>query len=163
MKVQSKERDAMKKPPEGWPRISSSIFYQDPARAIDFLCQAFGFEVRLKVEGEGGRIEHSELVFGEGLVSVGSEQGASHRTVPMLRRSPRSIGGAVTQSQCIYVDDVEAHCQRARAAGARIAEEPTTHDYGDDYWADRSYRAEDLEGHQWWFSQRLEGKKRSGG
>jgi uncharacterized glyoxalase superfamily protein PhnB len=163
MKVQSKERDAMKKAPEGWPRISSSLFYQDPARAIDFLCTAFGFEVRLKVEGEGGRIEHCELVLGDGVVMVGSEEGGSHGAAPMLRKSPRSLGGAVTQALCVYVDDAEAHCERARAAGAKIAEEPTTHDYGDDYWADRGYRAEDREGHQWWFMQRLEGKTRSGG
>src|SRR5688572_76561 len=47
--------------PMGWPRISGAVFYDEPARAIDWLCAAFGFEVRLKVEGEGGRIEHSEL------------------------------------------------------------------------------------------------------
>jgi len=62
----------MKKPPEGWPRISSAVFYEEAGPAIDWLCRVFGFEVRLKVEGEGGRIEHSELVFGEGLVLVGS-------------------------------------------------------------------------------------------
>jgi len=59
----------MKKPPPGWPRITSSVFYDDAAKAIDWLCSTFGFEIRLKVEGEGGRIEHSELTFGDdGLV-----------------------------------------------------------------------------------------------
>ncbi len=62
----------MKPPPEGWPRISSAVFYNDASKAIDWLCEVFGFDVRLKVEGEGGRIEHSELVFGEGLIMVGS-------------------------------------------------------------------------------------------
>ena len=56
----------MKPPPRDWPRLSSSVFYQDAQAAIDWLCQAFGFAVRLKVEGEGGRIEHSELTYGEG-------------------------------------------------------------------------------------------------
>jgi uncharacterized glyoxalase superfamily protein PhnB len=55
----------------------------------------------------------------------------------------------------VYVDDAEAHCARARAAGAKIVEEPTTHDYGEEYWTDRGYEAEDLEGHHWWFYQRL--------
>jgi uncharacterized glyoxalase superfamily protein PhnB len=50
---------------------------------------------------------------------------------------------------------VDAHCERARAAGARIVEGPTTRDHGEEYWADRSYRAEDLEGHQWFFMQRM--------
>ncbi len=79
----------MKKPPQGWPRISSALFYDDPQTAIDFLCEAFGFEVRLKVEGEGGRIEHSELTFGEGLVMVGHSGGSSHREEPLATKSPR--------------------------------------------------------------------------
>src|SRR5690606_37481574 len=65
--------------PAGWPRISSAVFYDDAARAIDWLCAAFGFEVRLKVEGDGGRIEHSELTFGDGLIMVGSTGGRSGR------------------------------------------------------------------------------------
>jgi uncharacterized glyoxalase superfamily protein PhnB len=145
----------MKKTPEGWPRISSAVFYDDAARAIDWLCQAFGFEVRLKVEGEGGRIEHSELTFGEGVIMVGSAGGKSSRAVPLPGRSPRSVGGANTQMLGIYVDDADAHCARARAAGAKVLEEPATSDYGEEYWSDRSYRAEDLEGHQWWFMQRV--------
>jgi len=149
----------MNKPPQGWPRISSALFYDDAAAAIDWLCRAFGFEVQLKVEGEGGRIEHSELIFGEGMIMVGSVGGKSDRPAPMPSKSPRSLGGANTQALCVYVDDVDAHCARARAAGAKIAEEPTTHDYGEDYWSDRSYRAEDLEGHQWWFMQRVRDQK----
>jgi hypothetical protein len=57
-----------------WPRIAPAIYYLDAAKAIDWLCRAFGFKVRLKVEGEGGRIEHSELVYGEGLVMVGEAE-----------------------------------------------------------------------------------------
>jgi uncharacterized glyoxalase superfamily protein PhnB len=30
-----------------------------------------------------------------------------------------------------------------------------TTDYGEEYWTDRGYEAEDLEGHHWWFVQRL--------
>ena len=55
----------MNQPPAGWPRISSAVFYEDAAAAIPRLCRTFGFDVRLKFEGEGGRIEHSELGFGE--------------------------------------------------------------------------------------------------
>ena len=63
----------MKPTPRDWPRLSSSVFYQDAAAAIDWLCTAFGFEVRLKVEGDNGRIEHSELTYGEGLIMVAQE------------------------------------------------------------------------------------------
>jgi uncharacterized glyoxalase superfamily protein PhnB len=149
----------MKKPPEGWPRISSAVFYDDAAKAIDWLCRTFGFEVQLKVEGEGGRIEHSELKFGEGLVSVSSSGGSSHRKAPLPGKSPRSVGGVNTQMLCVFVDDVDAHCARARSVGAKIIDEPTTSDYGEDYWSDRSYRVEDPEGHHWWFMQRVRDQK----
>ena len=146
----------MKPTPAGWPRISSAVFYDDAAAAIDWLCSAFGFEVRIKIEGEGGRIEHSELTFGEdGLIMVGAAGGRSDRSVPLPCKSPRSLGGANTQAMCLYIDDVDVHCERARASGATIAEEPTTTDYGPDYWADRGYRAIDPEGHHWWFMQRV--------
>jgi len=145
----------MKPTPKGWPRISSAIFYDDAAAAIDWLCEAFGFEVRLRIEGEGGRIEHSELTYGEGLVFVSSNGGKSERAVPLPGRSPRTVGGANTQSLCVVVDDAEAHCAHARAAGVTIIDEPTVNDYGEDYWADKTYRAVDLEGHHWWFMQRV--------
>ena len=145
----------MKPSPAGWPRISSAVFYEDAAAAIPWLCRTFGFEVRLQVEGEDGRIEHAELVFGDGLVMVGSAGGKSDRPVPLPCRSPRSLGGANTQSLSVFVDDVDAHCERARAAGAKIVEEPATHDYGAACWSDRTDRTEDLEGHQWWFMQRV--------
>ena len=57
----------------------------------------------------------------------------------------------------IYVDDAAAHCERARAAGGTITYEPTVSDYGEDYWADKSYEVEDLEGHRWWFAERIRG------
>jgi uncharacterized glyoxalase superfamily protein PhnB len=70
-------------------------------------------------------------------------------------RSPRSLEGANTQSLMFYVDDADSHCAHARSRGARIVEEPATHDYGEDHWADRSYGALDPEGHIWWVAQRV--------
>jgi uncharacterized glyoxalase superfamily protein PhnB len=139
-----------KAPPKGWPRISTSIVCRSASKEIDFLCRAFGFEVQLKVEGEGGRIEHSELVLGGGLVTLGDVD--KGRT---WRKSPLDVDGANTQNMCVYVDDVDAHCARARGAGAVIELEPKTTDYGDGYWVDRSYCAVDPEGHRWWFMQRM--------
>ena len=147
----------MKPPPKDWPRISSAIVYQDAAKAIVWLCDAFGFEVRLKVEGEGGRIEHSELTYGEGLVMISQEDPVSDRPWKRAMRSPRSLDNQTTQSLMFFVDDVDAHCAHARSHGARIVEEPANHDYGEDYWTDRSYGAIDFEGHIWWITQRLRG------
>ena len=144
----------MKPTPSDWPRCSSSVFYLDASAAIDWLCDAFGFEVRLKVEGDDGRIEHSELTYGEGLIMV-SQEDATSEPWKRLMRSPKSLDGATTQSIMFFVDDADAHCVHARSRGARIVEEPATHDYGGDYWADRSYGATDPEGHLWWITQRL--------
>ncbi len=145
----------MKPAPADWPRLSSSLFYQDAAAAIDWLCNAFGFEVRLKVEGDNGRIEHSELTYGEGLIMVAQEGPQSGRPWKNAMRSPKSLNGETTQSIMVFVDDADAHCANARRHGARIVEEPATHDYGADYWSDRSYGALDPEGHMWWITQRL--------
>ncbi len=142
----------MKPTPPGWPRISVALYYDDAKKAIDWLCRAFGFEVRMVVEGDGGRVEHSELVYGEGMVMVGE---ASRRERFPYRRSPGEVGGANTQNMMIYVDDVEAHCARAREAGAVVVQEPETHDYGEEYWSDRGYECRDIGGHHWWFYERL--------
>lgn len=145
----------MKPTPKGWPRLSTAAFYQDPTTAIDWLCKAFGFEIRLKVDGEDGRVEHSELTFGEAVLSVGDERVQRDKDRPFV--SPKSLGGKCTQAVMFYVDDVDAHCAQARAAGAVITYEPTVSDYGEDYWADKTYQARDPEGHHWWFCQRMRG------
>jgi uncharacterized glyoxalase superfamily protein PhnB len=140
----------MKPAPSNWPRVSCAIFYRDAAKAIDWLCKAFGFEVRLEVHGPSGRIEHSELVYGEGLIMV-----ADAEQKRAWGRSPSALDGANTQSVLVYVDDVDAHCEHARAAGAKIETPPATTDYGEDFWSDRCYECVDLDGHHWWFCQRI--------
>lgn len=155
MKTLQPSEPLMRPTPPDWPRLSSRLYYRDAAAAIDWLCRAFGFTLRLKVEGDGGRIEHSELEYGEAVVMVGQEEAAD--TPPRFRQrfmSPLSSGGN-TQGLLLYVDDVDAHCAQARAQGAVIVDEPSVHDYGEDYWSDRSYGALDCDGHLWWFSQRL--------
>lgn len=146
----------MKPTPKGWPRLSTAVFYKDAHKAIDWLCTAFGFEVRLKVEGEGGGIQHSELVFGEALVMVADESQQKDKGRP-ANVSPLSVGGMNTQSIMLYVDDAAAHCERARAAGGVITVEPMVSDHGADYWADKSYQCRDPEGHHWWICERVRG------
>src|ERR1700683_3618186 len=127
----------MKPTPSDWPRMASAVVYQNAAAAIDWLCDAFGFEVRIKVEGANGRIEHSELTYGEGLIMVAQEDPESARSWKRDLRSPKSLGGANTQSILFFVED------------------PALHDYGEAYWADRSYCALDPEGHSWWITERV--------
>jgi uncharacterized glyoxalase superfamily protein PhnB len=73
---------------------------------------------------------------------IGSEWSADHK-------SPASLGGKNTQSVHVHMnEDIDAHCERARKAGAEIVQEPDTQFYGD-----RTYRARDPEGHIWTFGQ----------
>lgn len=141
----------MKPSPPGWPRISSALYYEDANAAIDWLCRAFGFELRLKVEGDAGTVAHSELTFGEGIVMVSSTKPDKF---PYMT-PPSKVNGANTQNMMVYVDDAEAHCKRAREAGATIVTEIAVHDYGEDYWSDKGYECRDVGGHHWWFYQRL--------
>ena len=141
-------------PPEGWPRIAPAVFYDDAATAIDWLARAFGFAVQMRVENDQGQIVHSQLVLNGGLIMVGQAGLSPERT---YLKSPLAVDGANTQTLAVYVDDADVHCDRAREAGAVITAEPATQDYGDGYWADRSYEARDPEGHHWWFMQRLRG------
>ena len=147
----------MKASPQGWPRITSAVYYDDAETAIDWLCNAFGFMVRIKVAGDDGRIVHSELEFGDGMMMVGQTGNADEGKGAWqpCQVSPLAIEQRNTQSLCVYVDDLDAHCERARAAGARIYSEPATTDYGENFWTDRTYGARDSEGHMWWFMQRL--------
>ena len=141
----------MKPPPPSWPRISSSLYYEDPKAAIDFLCRAFGFEVRLLVPGENDTIRHSELTFGEGVVMIASPKPEKFPR----HKPPPAVGGANTQNMMVYVDDVEAHFARAKGEGAVVLKELATTDHGPEYWSERGYECLDPGGHAWWFYQRL--------
>ena len=148
----------MKPTPKGWPRLSASVYYDDPRAAIEWLCKAFWFEKRMVVEGDDGTIVHSELTFGEGLVMIGGAgTNAKKEEWSAMLCSPKKNGGKITGALCFFVDDCDAHHRTAVEHGAKIVRAPTTEDYGDDYWTDRSYGAIDLEGHLWWFMQRLKG------
>ncbi len=104
--------------------MSASVFYTDPHGAITWLCHAFGFEVRVKVEGDNGELMHSQLMLGEALIMVAGTNGKE--PWQQQYRSPRSIGGGITQSLVFHVDDVDAHAARAVAAGAKLVREPRT-------------------------------------
>lgn len=124
--------------------FAPAIFYQDPKAALAWLEEAFGFETRMVVSDDDGNIGHAEMRFGDSYLMIGGEW------APRVK-SPASIGGDNTQSTHVQLDeDIDAHCSRARAAGAVIEQEPE-----DQFYGDRVYRAKDPEGHQWSFGQTL--------
>jgi uncharacterized glyoxalase superfamily protein PhnB len=118
------------------PTVIPVLIYPDVREAVDWLGQAFGFVERVRI----GEDHRSQLSFGEGAVIVGD--------VRKERRPPRP--GEVTHSVMVRVEDADAHCDRARAHGARIVMEPTDFEYGE-----RQYTAEDPAGHQWTCSETL--------
>ena len=130
-------------PPEGWPRISSSLAYDDPSAALEFLAKAFGFEERVSYSGPDGVVQHAEMEFADGLIQLGPSSPEQNRV------SPKAVAGSNTQCLYVFVDGVDAHCERARAAGAVINREPE-----DSYYGHRVYGALDLEGHQWFFGEK---------
>jgi PhnB protein len=127
-----------KNPPENTPRVTPYLYYQDVAAALRFLADAFGFREKLRMPGPDGKIAHAEMTLGDGLVMMGCP-GAEYQ-------NPKRLG-QTTQSLYVYVDDVDAHCARAKKAGARIVDEPA-----DQFYGDRRYGAEDPEGHHWYFA-----------
>jgi uncharacterized glyoxalase superfamily protein PhnB len=139
------------------PTLTTGVFYKDPWAALDWLEKAFGFERTMVITDKDGKLGHSEMRFGDGLIFVGSEWAD-------FIASPASIGGKNTQSIHVHLKDgLDAHCAQARAAGAVIVREPDEQFYGD-----RVYSAKDPEGHVWNFGQtvrvvsREEAEKASG-
>lgn len=128
-------------PPEGFPRITPYLYYEDVAAALDFLGRAFGFRERMRMPGPDGRPSHAEMELADGVVMLG-HPGSEYRC-------PKRTGQA-TQSVYVYVDDVDKHFARAKEAGAKILAEPA-----DQFYGDRRYGAEDPEGHQWYFAQHV--------
>src|SRR5262245_2621666 len=123
--------------------VVASMRYRDAPAAIEWLCRAFGFEKHLVVPGENGTIAHAQLVFGNGMIMLGSARDDEWgKTV----KTPADVGGVVTGAVYVIVADVDGHHARAAAAGARITEPPTDRDYGG-----RGYGCRDLEGYVWSF------------
>ena len=122
--------------------IIPTLRYEDAAAAIDWLCEAFGFERRMVVPGEGDQILHAQLVFGNGMVMLGS---AREDAYGALQKPPAAAGGVTTQSSYVVVHDVEAHHVRAAAAGAEVVMPVEDQGHG------TMYSCRDPEGHLWNF------------
>jgi uncharacterized glyoxalase superfamily protein PhnB len=105
------------------------LAYPDVEEAADWLTDAFGLEVRLRIGGH-----RVQLAYGNG--AVVAAQGV--------------LGDTSTHSVLVRVEDADEHRERAAAAGATIVSPPADYEYGE-----RQYTAEDLAGHRWTFSQSL--------
>jgi len=126
------------------PSIYPRLAYRDEAAALEFLVRAFAFSERREA-----RMEHPDgtlawLEVGDGVVMIGRSGVERHGLL-----SPTELGGTTAMVN-VYVQDVDAHYQRAKAEGAEIVL-----DLEDMFWGDRRYEALDPEGHRWHFAERL--------
>ena len=116
------------------------LVYENVARAVEWLCGAFGFAERLRYSTKDGRVTHAQLSIAEGAIMLGV-QGADFRP-------PRP--GEVSQYVVVHVADVDQHFERAKRFGAKILRPPADQPFGE-----RQYSAEDPAGHRWTFSQHV--------
>jgi uncharacterized glyoxalase superfamily protein PhnB len=136
-------------------RIVPFLGYEDAAAAIDWLERAFGFrEDRAARHEEDGTITHAEVELDGATIYLSTPRDyASPRRVRETSELARRAydNSWVIDGHFVEVDDLDAHYERAVAAGATVLREPEEPGIG--Y---RIYSAEDLEGHRWMFGQRLE-------
>jgi uncharacterized glyoxalase superfamily protein PhnB len=120
-------------------QVTPYLLYTDGEAAIRFLTDAFGFrEVDRAIGGAGGLHAELEVSPGGGRVYLGQP--------PSGFRNPAEVG--TTSMTYVLVDDVDGHYERAKAAGARITEEPNDLPFGH-----RRYSCADPQGHEWSFAQ----------
>jgi uncharacterized glyoxalase superfamily protein PhnB len=116
------------------PTLYPALRYRDAPAAIAFLKEALGFEAVRVYPNDDGTIAHAELAYGPSILMLGSDRDDQY--------------GRRAGQGWIYlaVEDADAHCERARAAGAEIVTDPYDTDYGS-----RDYAARDPEGNVWNF------------
>lgn len=116
--------------------------YRDARRAYTWLGDAFGFEPGAIYPEGGDRVDHAEMYFDSGGIMFGESSGAQTPGI--------ADDGTVRPGVYAVVDDIHAHCNRAKAAGAEITREPHDTEYGS-----REYTALDFEGNPWTFGTYL--------
>ena len=128
------------------------IAYEDGPKAMDWLGAAFGFKERARMIDKSGRLSHGEMEAGQGIIMLATPtpeyQGPRRHRAACEAAQRWSTVPYIVDGVLVYVDDVNAHFERARQHGATIISEPEASNDG------RRYRAEDLEGHRWMFMER---------
>lgn len=128
------------------PSLCPYLFYEDVQRATDFMQEAFGFEVGFTSPDPSGKgLAHAQLVHDRGVIMLGHAGEGGLDMVVRADKLPK-----LHAATYVFVDDVDAHCEKARHAGAKIMLEPA-----DQPWGDRMYCAVDPEGQFWMFAKTL--------
>ena len=127
--------------------IFPGLRYADAVAAISFLCDAFGFHRHAVYadDADPAVVHHAQLTLGEGMIMLGSARREETES-PYRWKTPGEAGGN-TASLYVFVADPDAHCAKARAAGAEIMSAPKANDG----YPGRGYAARDPEGYVWSF------------
>jgi uncharacterized glyoxalase superfamily protein PhnB len=137
--------------PPTYPDVIPMIAYEDGPRAMDWLAGAFGFRERTRMTAADGRLSHGEMEAGHGVIMLAlptpDYESPKHHRDGCEQARKWSVVPYIIDGVLVYVDDVDAHFAHAREAGATILSEVEDGANG------RRYRAEDLEGHRWMFTQ----------
>jgi len=124
-------------------RLIPVLTYRDIPAAHHFLVEAFGFESGGVHRNQEGDAIHGEVRAGDAAIWL-------HRATAEHRLDSPLAADVANAGLFVQVDDVDAHFERARAAGAYIDAPPVDQSYGQ-----REYGARDPEGHRWWFASPL--------
>jgi PhnB protein len=128
------------------------LSYEDGIAALEWLTRAFGFRETTRLLSTDGRLSHGEMKAGDGLIMLATpspdyQSPKRHRETCEAARKwstvPYIIDGVL-----VYVADLDRHFTRAKNAGATILSKIEDGPPG------RRYRAEDLEGHRWFFFEK---------
>jgi uncharacterized glyoxalase superfamily protein PhnB len=134
-----------------YPDVIPMIAYEDGPAALQWLARAFGFKERTRMTDDRGRLTHAEMEAGSGLIMLATPtpdyRGPKRHREECEQARRWSQVPYIVDGVLVSVDDLDAHYQRARSAGARILSAP------EDTGRGRQYRVEDLEGHRWMFVQ----------
>ena len=121
------------------PCLFPAMRFRNAEKMIDWLCEAFGFTVHAKYMA-GGKVAHAQLALGSSMIMCGDVKDDAYGA--MVGKPTGQDGKSIY----VAVADADIACERARAAGAEILEEPTDRDYGS-----RDFICRDPEGHVWSF------------
>jgi uncharacterized glyoxalase superfamily protein PhnB len=142
-------------PASATPAVVPMISYEDGVAALEWLRSAFGFRETARLTTPEGRLSHGEMEAGDGLIMLASPtpdyRSPKHHREACEQARKWSAVPWIIDGVLVYVDDLDRHFTRAKAAGATILSDIEQGSPG------RRYRAEDFEGHRWFFFEKDKG------
>lgn len=130
--------------PEGYHSVTPYLIFDRAAEAIAFYKKALGATEIMRMEGQGGKVQHAEIKIGDSPVMLADE----HPEMGAL--SPRTTGGSPV-TLYVYVETVDAAVERAVAAGAKLFRP-----VADQFYGDRMGGIEDPFGYRWFIATHQE-------